>query len=122
MRTIAASASSTLRVLRHVTADARQALKGIPRENYQIMTKVTTDEGVDPIVRFDEMRKASDTDYFDIMLLHWQHTGTWVKDTRNWQDAILNASISRPSRVTARQFTACLRCARCPARSGSRLR
>jgi aryl-alcohol dehydrogenase-like predicted oxidoreductase len=66
-----------------------KALKGIPRENYQIMSKVTTDEGVDPMVRFDEMRKASDTDYFDIMLLHWQHTGTWVKDTRNWQDAIL---------------------------------
>jgi 1-deoxyxylulose-5-phosphate synthase len=66
-----------------------KALKGIPRENYQIMTKVTTDEGVDPMARFDEMRKASDTDYFDIMLLHWQHTDTWVKDTRNWQDAIL---------------------------------
>jgi 1-deoxyxylulose-5-phosphate synthase len=66
-----------------------KALKGIPRENYQIMTKVTTNEGVDPMVRFDEMRKASETDYFDIMLLHWQHTGTWVKDTRNWQDAIL---------------------------------
>lgn len=66
-----------------------KALKGIPRENYQIMSKVTTDEGVDPIARFDEMRKNSDTDYFDIMLLHWQHTGTWVKDTRNWQDAIL---------------------------------
>lgn len=66
-----------------------KALKGIPRENYQIMSKVTTDEGVDPMARFDEMRKASDTDYFDIMLLHWQHTGTWVKDTRNWQDAIL---------------------------------
>jgi predicted aldo/keto reductase-like oxidoreductase len=66
-----------------------KALKGIPRENYQLMSKVTTDEGVDPIARFDEMRKNSDTDYFDIMLLHWQHTGTWVKDTRNWQDAIL---------------------------------
>jgi predicted aldo/keto reductase-like oxidoreductase len=66
-----------------------KALKEIPRENYQIMTKVTTDAGVDPMARFDEMRKASDTDYFDIMLLHWQHTGTWVKDTRNWQDAIL---------------------------------
>jgi aryl-alcohol dehydrogenase-like predicted oxidoreductase len=65
------------------------ALKGIPRENYQLMSKVTTNEGVDPMARFDEMRKASGTDYFDIMLLHWQHTGTWVKDTRNWQDAIL---------------------------------
>ena len=66
-----------------------KALKGIPRESYQIMTKVTTDEGVDPMARFDEMRKNSSTDYFDIMLLHWQHTGTWVKDTRNWQDAVL---------------------------------
>ena len=25
-----------------------EALKGIPRESYQLMTKVTTDEGVDP--------------------------------------------------------------------------
>ena len=66
-----------------------RALKGIPRESYQIMSKGTTDEGVDPMARFDEMRKNSGTDYFDIMLLHWQHTGTWVKDTRNWQDAIL---------------------------------
>ena len=67
------------------------ALKGIPRESYQIMSKVTTDEGVEPMARFDEMRKNSGTDYFDIMLLHWQHTGTWVKDTRNWQDAILES-------------------------------
>src|SRR5579871_1528437 len=66
-----------------------KALKGIPRENYQLMSKVTTDEGVDPMARFDEMRRNSDTDYFDIMLLHWQHTDSWVKDTRNWQDAIL---------------------------------
>jgi predicted aldo/keto reductase-like oxidoreductase len=66
-----------------------KALKGIPRENYQLMSKVTTDVGVNPMARFDEMRKASDTDYFDIMLLHWQHTGTWVKNTRNWQDAVL---------------------------------
>lgn len=66
-----------------------KALKGIPRENYQLMSKVTTDKGVDPMARFDEMRRNSGTDYFDIMLLHWQHTGTWVKETRNWQDAIL---------------------------------
>ncbi len=65
------------------------ALKGIPRENYQLMSKVTTSEGVDPMTRFDELRKKSGTDYFDIMLLHWQHTGTWLKDTRHWQDAIL---------------------------------
>src|SRR5258707_2354852 len=49
-----------------------EALKGLPRDSYQLMTKVTTDQGVDPQVRFDEMRKKSQTEYFDIMLLHWQ--------------------------------------------------
>ena len=67
------------------------ALKGIPRESYVLMTKVTTTEGIDPHAKLDELRRNSDTDYFDIMLLHWQHTATWPQDTRNWQDAILEA-------------------------------
>jgi aryl-alcohol dehydrogenase-like predicted oxidoreductase len=67
------------------------ALKGIPRENYVLMTKVTTTEGIDPHAKLDELRRNSDTEYFDIMLLHWQHTATWPQDTRNWQDAILEA-------------------------------
>jgi aryl-alcohol dehydrogenase-like predicted oxidoreductase len=67
------------------------ALKGIPRESYVLMTKVTTTDGIDAHAKLDELRRNSDTDYFDIMLLHWQHTGTWPQDTRNWQDAILEA-------------------------------
>jgi len=67
------------------------ALKGIPRENYQLMHKVTTDPGVDPQVRFDQMRRISDTEYFDIMLLHYQHTPNWVAETARWQDGILEA-------------------------------
>jgi predicted aldo/keto reductase-like oxidoreductase len=67
------------------------ALKGIPRENYVLMSKVTTRDGIDPAAKLDELRKNSDTDYFDIMLLHWQHTGTWFADTRHWQDAIMEA-------------------------------
>jgi aryl-alcohol dehydrogenase-like predicted oxidoreductase len=67
------------------------ALKGIPRESYVLMTKVTTSNGIDPHAKLDELRRNSDTDYFDIMLLHWQHTGTWPDDTRHWQDAILEA-------------------------------
>lgn len=65
------------------------ALKGLPRDSYQIMTKVTTREGVDPRQKFDELRGLANTDYFDIMLLHWQHTATWPADTARWQDAIL---------------------------------
>jgi aryl-alcohol dehydrogenase-like predicted oxidoreductase len=65
------------------------ALKGLPRDSYQIMSKVTTRNGVDPIQKLDELRRLANTEYFDIMLLHWQHTATWPTDTARWQDAIL---------------------------------
>ena len=68
-----------------------QALKPFPRESYQLMTKVTTDSGADPQKRFDEMRRTSQTEYFDTMLLHWQHTANWVSETTRWQDGILQA-------------------------------
>src|SRR5947207_6048728 len=67
------------------------ALKGIPRDNYRIMSKVTTRQGVNPQQKFDELRKLANTEYFDIMLLHWQHTATWPSDTNQWQDGILEA-------------------------------
>ena len=68
-----------------------EALKGIPRDRYQLMTKVTTDDGVDPQQKIDRMRKLSNTEYFDILLLHFQHSATWVADTARWQDGILEA-------------------------------
>jgi 1-deoxyxylulose-5-phosphate synthase len=67
------------------------ALQGIPRDSYRLMSKVTTHDGVDPQAKFDELRSLVKTDYFDIMLLHWQHTSTWPQDTTRWQDAILDA-------------------------------
>ena len=67
------------------------ALKGIPRENYRLMSKVTTTEGVDPRAKFDELRRLAQTEYFDIMLLHWQHTGDWPQETLRWQDGIAEA-------------------------------
>jgi aryl-alcohol dehydrogenase-like predicted oxidoreductase len=67
------------------------ALKGFPRDTYQLMSKVTTDHAADPQKRFDELRRISQTEYFDIMLLHWQHTPDWVSETMRWQDGILAA-------------------------------
>lgn len=67
------------------------ALKGIPRDSYQLMSKVTTRDGENAQQKFDELRKLANTEYFDIMLLHWQHSGTWPSDTHRWQDAILEA-------------------------------
>lgn len=67
------------------------ALKGIPRDSYQLMTKVTTREGVDPQEKLDELRKYANTDYFDIALLHHQHVATWPTDSAKWQDGIMEA-------------------------------
>jgi aryl-alcohol dehydrogenase-like predicted oxidoreductase len=67
------------------------ALKGIPRDTYRLMSKVTTREGVNPLEKIDELRKLANTDYFDVMLMHWQHVGTWPTDTVRWQDGILEA-------------------------------
>src|SRR3989442_3976845 len=67
------------------------ALQGIPRDSYRLMSKVTTREGVDPLQKIDELRKLANTEYFDVMLLHWQHTATWPIDTRRWQDGILES-------------------------------
>jgi predicted aldo/keto reductase-like oxidoreductase len=76
-----------------------EALKSFPRDSYQLMNKVTTDEGADPRQRFDEMRRISQTEYFDIMLLHWQHTPDWVAETSRWQDGILEAQSKKVIRT-----------------------
>jgi len=65
------------------------ALKGIPRDTYRLMSKVTTREGVNPQEKIDELRKLANTEYFDVMLLHYQHVATWPTDTVRWQDGLL---------------------------------
>ena len=67
------------------------ALKGLPRDSYRLMSKVTTRDGVDPEAKIDELRKLANTDYFDVMLMHYQHVGSWPEDTKRWQDGILEA-------------------------------
>ena len=66
------------------------ALKGIPRDSYRLMSKVTTDSG-DPQKRFDNLRRQANTEYFDIMLLHVQDRATWPTDSARWQEGILEA-------------------------------
>ena len=67
------------------------ALKGVPRDSYRLMSKVTTTPGVDPIRKIDELRQLANTDYFDVLLMHYQHVGSWPTDTVAWQDGILEA-------------------------------
>src|SRR5690242_4273871 len=67
------------------------ALKGIPRDSYRIMSKVTTREGVNPQEKIDYLRRLANTEYFDVMLLHWQHVASWPTDSMRWQDGIMEA-------------------------------
>jgi aryl-alcohol dehydrogenase-like predicted oxidoreductase len=67
------------------------ALKGIPRDSYRLMSKVTTRPDGQPLQKIDELRKLANTEYFDVMLLHWQHVGSWPQDTVRWQDGLLEA-------------------------------
>jgi len=71
------------------------ALKGIPRDSYRLMSKVTTREGVNPQEKIDELRKLANTDYFDVVLLHYQHVASWPTDTARWQDGLLEAKAKK---------------------------
>jgi aryl-alcohol dehydrogenase-like predicted oxidoreductase len=71
------------------------ALKGVPRDSYRLMSKVTTRPGVDPQEKIDELRKLANTDYFDVMLLHYQHVATWPADTVRWQDGVHEAKVKK---------------------------
>ena len=71
------------------------ALKGVPRDSYRLMSKVTTRPGVDPQEKIDELRKLANTDYFDVMLLHYQHVSTWPTDTVRWQDGVQEAKVKK---------------------------
>lgn len=67
------------------------ALKGIPRDTYRLMSKVTTRPTTDPLAKIDELRTLIQSDYFDVMLLHNQHFATWPTDSLRWQDALREA-------------------------------
>ena len=66
------------------------ALKGIARDSYVLMSKVTTDSG-DPQQRFDDLRRQIASDYFDIMLLHVQEGNDWPMQSARWREGILRA-------------------------------
>lgn len=67
------------------------ALAGLPRDSYQLMSKVTTSDGVSPQAKLDELRRQVRSEYFDIMLLHWQHTADWPEETKAWQEGLSQA-------------------------------
>ncbi len=98
-----------------------EALKPFPRDSYQLMSKVTTEYDGDPLKKLDELRRTSQTDYFDIMLLHCQETRTWpIQTPGTGRTQFWKRNTARRSGRTAHRCTGCPHCARWLQPSGSR--
>ncbi len=72
-----------------------EALKGIPRENYRLMTKIRWQnmarEGYNPMDDIERFRKELNTDYFDVFLIHNVKTITWPRELERLRDTISEA-------------------------------
>lgn len=92
------------------------ALKGIPRENYTLGTKMwitsggipESDKGY-PEVVIDRFRKELNTDYFDIVQLHCMTEGNWTEKYKRYLDGLENLKakkIIRSHGVSVHSFDA----------------
>ncbi len=70
------------RVLRRDAPHARRRAEGPPARHVPDHVEGDDPRRCRPAQKFDELRRLANTEYFDIMLLHWQHTATWPTDTR----------------------------------------
>lgn len=92
------------------------ALKGIPRENYTLGTKMwITSGGIPesekgyPEVVIDRFRKELNTDYFDIIQLHCMTEGDWTEKYKRYLDGLENLKakkIIRAHGVSVHSFDA----------------
>lgn len=76
------------------------ALKGIPRENYLISSKMWLDRGgipeperPDANIVIDRFRKELNTDYLDLVQIHCQTDGKWTDKHKKQMDILENLKV-----------------------------
>lgn len=76
---------------------AASALKGLPRENYTLSSKIWTGQGGIPEpdrptadIVVDRFRKELNTDYIDIVQLHCMTDGNWTDSQKHYMDVLEN--------------------------------
>lgn len=69
----------------------RASLKGIPRENYVIETKIWYRTSKDAQADLDRFRQELNTDYIDIIYIHCVTEPTWNTDLRGVEDVLESA-------------------------------
>ena len=92
------------------------ALKGIPRENYMMGTKMWVKEGgipekesPDASVVVDRFSKELNTDYIDLVQLHCMTNGEWTDQHKKFMDGLENLkakNIIRAHGVSVHSFDA----------------
>lgn len=63
------------------------ALKGIPRDNYRLMTKFKWREAENPRATLDRFRTELNSEYFDIVMLHNVRTPLWPAELERLRDS-----------------------------------
>ena len=72
-----------------------QALKGIPRDSYRLMTKFPLRKADAPQENLDRFRKELNTDYFDVLLLHCVRTAGWAEENKQMRDVLSEAKAKK---------------------------
>ena len=80
------------------------ALKGIPRENYTIVTKMMIwdppeEEREKPLITIDRFLKEMNTDYIDLVLLHCMMPPDWNKTLKPYMDGLTEAKAKKKVRA-----------------------
>jgi len=63
-----------------------EALKGVPRDSYRLMTKFRWRQADDPGGTIDRFRRELHSEYFDILLIHCVRTSGWSDDLKRLRD------------------------------------
>jgi len=63
-----------------------EALKGLPRDSYQVMTKYWPRQGEKTQVALDRFRRELQTEYIDIVLLHCMRAADWATKQEERRD------------------------------------
>jgi predicted aldo/keto reductase-like oxidoreductase len=67
------------------------ALKGVPRDSYKLMTKFRLREADNPKPVIDRLRTELKSEYFDILLMHCLRTPDWMEQFKKLRDEFSEA-------------------------------
>jgi len=101
----------------HIHDLVGKAIKGLPREEMVLLTKIEWEQGPDINTELDRFRKELGTDYFDIVLLHCMCETGWPDKMKKLADGLLAAKekgVARAIGTSSHGLPALKEVAACP--------